>query len=123
MGDRSNVKFDFGTPEATINLYSHWSGTHLAAEVHRALGSDTARGRWSDPSYLTRIVIHRVLAATADPASGTGYGLSAGVDVDDNEHHILVLHVKEQEVSCNQWRGSYARFCDLDPTLVQAMVD
>ncbi len=90
MGDRANVVIrdtwpdDLGPKEAVF-LYSHWGGSELPETLRRAL--DEGRGRWSDGSYLARIVFDRMVGS--DQGAETGYGISTRLG--DNEYDLLVL--------------------------------
>lgn len=78
MGDRRNVvvKFD---QEKAVALYTHWSGSELPQTLARGL--DAGKGRWDDPTYLTRILFCNMIAAPdspdlhADVFGELGYGI------------------------------------------------
>jgi hypothetical protein len=126
MGDRANVQF--AHRNGTINLYAHWHGPNLAAAVVREMNEPIARARWSDPSYFTRIVIHRVLDALADPNSETGFGL--GCEPDDNQYPILVLDTEARTfhfiegggMAEPDMSGTYEDLVALGPERVAAIV-
>lgn len=95
MGDRAHVYIHEGiTPGVWI--YTHWSGTELPDLVSKALASPSARARWGDTMYLTRIVTESLLAGASNAETGWGIGAQPGdtgdghrvVDVDT--HHAVV---------------------------------
>lgn len=126
MGDRANITFKTGPQEIDrVWLYSHWGGYSLPHELQQALASDTARGRWSDPPYLVRIVLQSILPEKCD---GLGWGISHSMA--DNEHPILEVDIPEQRVRLlpfdrEGWDAawdaeplgdwSFAEFCELAP--------
>lgn len=72
MGDRSVVGFRATHNSPTLYLYSHWGGRGLYFQLADALV--TARPRWNDPAYATRICVSQIIGD--DWARETGYGLS-----------------------------------------------
>jgi hypothetical protein len=98
MGDRSNVFIQMTQGEdglwAGIGVYSHWGGTGFQDAAIKEIPS--ASRRLGDPSYFTRILIHRLLNADADPDSETGHGLWTE-QPDDNEYPILVINAVSGE--------------------------
>ena len=102
MGDRSNVEFKHES--GSIYLYAHWGGPSLAGAVLTELVAPVVQGRWSDPPYLTRLLVQRTLTAQgADPNEPTGFGLSPVVD--DNQYPILVVDCTDQTVSVRTESG------------------
>lgn len=96
MGNRANVfiqtDYNPNTNEWDgIGIYSHWHGTALHTAALDALPA--ALRRAGDPSYFTRILIHRILVAVADPDADTGTGLWTTFPC-DNEHPILVVNAE-----------------------------
>lgn len=85
MGDRANFGFRQYNGE-TIVLYGHWAGHDMLANLAAAV--EKARGRWSDESYATRIVISQLVGE--DWQSETGWGLSIN-QILDNEHKIPII--------------------------------
>ncbi len=93
MGDRAN----FGLKQSdgnTIFLYSHWGGEGMMNTLAEALAS--ARPRWSDEGYATRIIISQIIGN--DWKEETGYGLYVN-EIPDNEHSIPVVDFVSQTVS------------------------
>lgn len=56
----------------------------------------TARPRWDDPAYATRICISQIVGADWD--SETGYGITID-SLCDNEHSVPVVNWNDQNVS------------------------
>ena len=86
MGDRANVKMDFGNGEA-VYLYTHWGGSTLPADVQKAIKKHTER--WADPSYLSRIILCAMIPEK-EHTEGTGYGISTYVPDNDGYPVIIV---------------------------------
>lgn len=89
MGDRANIVIresygDLDNKEAVF-LYGHWSGYELPETLREALAS--GRARWSDESYLARIVFEHMVKDASDRE--TGFGISTRLT--DNEYDLLVL--------------------------------
>lgn len=70
MGDRRNIIVEFSDTNS-VALYTHWDG-YRTREI-LAAGLDRGRGRWDDPSYLTRILFCEMVQG--DEMSETGYGI------------------------------------------------
>jgi hypothetical protein len=97
MGDRHNV--GIRTDGHVLFIYSHWgfdspkSGGGFLENVATALNS--AKPRWNDPAYGTRIVTASLLDGTA--GSALGYGITIDC-LSDNEHKIPVIDWETQRV-------------------------
>jgi len=93
VGDRAN--FGFVQPNGnTIVLYGHWAGHNMLENLAEAVAK--AQGRWSDPSYATRIVVSQMI--------GDGWGFETGWglhvnEIGDNEHKIPVIDWAQQTFS------------------------
>ena len=85
MGDRANFGFKQSNDE-TIVLYGHWAGHEMLANLAEAV--ETARPRWTDESYATRIVISNLVGDNWNEL--TGWGLTVN-NILDNEHKIPVI--------------------------------
>lgn len=83
MGDRANVVVM--TKPHPVYLYSHWGGRDLPLVVQDALrrGPD----RWSDDSYLTRIIFSEMIKDSVEGTTGFGIGTQAP----DNEHDLVMV--------------------------------
>ena len=97
MGDRANVKIIDGV-DNPVWLYSHWGGGELPEILHMALNR---RQRWTDPSYLSRIIFCQMVKGQED--GETGFGISSVIG--DNEHLILVVDVENQTVFLEEEKG------------------
>ena len=96
MGDRAN--FGFVQPNGnTIVLYGHWAGNQMLANLAEAVFK--ARGRWSDPSYATRIVISQMIGDSW--GFETGWGLHVN-EIGDNEHKIAIVDWEQQTFSLHE---------------------
>jgi hypothetical protein len=91
MGDRGNIIVLRRRESAPIYLYTHWGGTRLPEVVSKALAK---RWRWTDPSYLTRVIFDTL--TEGQQGEETGYGIDTSVG--DNEHDYLVVDPAKQEV-------------------------
>jgi hypothetical protein len=85
MGDRANFGFKQSNDE-TIVLYGHWAGHDMLGNLASAV--ETARPRWTDESYATRIVISNLVGDNWHEL--TGWGLTVN-NILDNEHKIPVI--------------------------------
>lgn len=91
MGDRGNIKLVYGNG-ASVYFYTHWSGSSLDQIITAAL--QRGRDRWTDPSYLARILFCELVKGQED--STTGFGIST--QVEDNEHPIPVLDLEKRTI-------------------------
>ena len=100
MGDRAQVHVVANKNKEynhDVWLYTHWGGTGLPETVASAIG----RGeRWTDASYLTRIIFSAMIEG--DIRGSTGYGI-------DNHQHgdvyrVITVDLDEQEVTVDGWR-------------------
>jgi hypothetical protein len=99
MGSRGNVYVTDSSSEAYDNgarglyIYSHWDGHELPAMVQLAL--EFGRERWSDDSYLMRILVDQITQSGRDQT--TGYGLS--FELGDNSYPITIVDLGRREVA------------------------
>ena len=70
MGDRGNIIVKV-RGEADLYLYTHWRGYDLANILKSALKH---KDRWSDASYLARIIFCEMVKGKE--AEETGFGIS-----------------------------------------------
>jgi hypothetical protein len=94
MGDRANFGFRANADAPIINLYAHWGGDGMMSNLAYAL--NTARPRWRDHGYATRICISQLVRE--DWGQGTGYGIYVDT-LGDNEHSVPVVNWADQTVS------------------------
>jgi hypothetical protein len=107
MGDRANLAIKTDENDVGIWLYTHWGGDNLAFDLQNALkfGSN----RWGDDSYLTRIIVCQIIGDKWNEE--TGYGISH--EEQDNEHHIIYVNLKNQEVSFNGMTWTFMQYLNL----------
>lgn len=86
-----------------IYFYTHWSGSNVKQTVQRALGR---KQRWSDGSYLARIIFCELVKG--NEGEETGFGISS-VEC-DNEHPIVYVNVKEQTVTVDGQKFTFHQF-------------
>jgi len=93
MGDRGNIviRQEKDTNRGDVWFYGHWSGSTMGDTVRSALAK---RWRWTDYSYLARIVFDCFTAG--DQGAETGFGISTTIG--GNEHPILVVDCPTQTV-------------------------
>ena len=104
MGDRANVAVLDYDPDKAVYLYAHWTGTDLFKVVAEELLEPVTQDRWSDGSYLTRILFQRVLNRIADPNESTSFGISAGL-IEGDYDHILVLDPETERAAFREERS------------------
>ena len=92
MGDRGNIAV-LQSNKDQVWLYSHWGGTELPERLQAGLKA--GKGRWSDESYLTKIIFGHAVPDDNWKAE-TGYGISCRIQ--DNEHKILVVDIEKRVV-------------------------
>jgi hypothetical protein len=91
MGDRSNIVIQQSNGDR-VYLYGHWLGSSAIGVVQGVL---ERHERWSDESYLARMLFNEM--TSEDPDSSTGFGISANY-MPDNEHPLIVLTPETKEV-------------------------
>ena len=106
MGDRANVFVveESEKPEVGVYLYTHWSGTELPSTLQDALAR--GKGRWSDGSYLARIIFSEMIKG--EVMEETGYGISPYPQ--DGENRILTVYVDKQVVSFGGKNWSFQEY-------------
>ena len=104
LGDRCNIvvrekKPADGSMKAALDgavvFYGHWSGEEMPAKLEKAL--DRGVERWSDPSYLSRIIFCEFVGKD-EFGDTTGFGIYAG-QLGDNERPIMVVCVEDRTVT------------------------
>lgn len=102
MGDRANILIidrpkvaEDDTEVSGIYLYTHWDGYEWPERLRQALNLGTARSRWNDESYLTRIITTQMFMDLGEGATGGGISTM----LTDNEHEIIVLDIPAQQVA------------------------
>jgi len=92
MGDRGNIAV-LQSGNDQVWLYSHWGGSDLPGQLKQGLTA--GKPRWSDESYLTKIIFGCVVPKE-DWERETGFGISCRMQ--DNEHPINVVDIPNQRV-------------------------
>ena len=96
MGDRANFGFTQSNGN-TIVVYGHWAGNGMLDHLARAV--DTARPRWNDESFATRIAVSNLIQD--EWSSETGWGLQVN-EISDNEHKIPIVNFSKGEFSLHE---------------------
>ena len=99
MGDRSNVVVQQANGDR-IYLYGHWMGAEAITIVESVL---SRRERWSDESYLARMLFSKMVEGDLD--GETGYGI-ATYPVDNDGYPFIVLKPETQTIFLekdNRW--------------------
>jgi aspartyl aminopeptidase len=96
MGDRANFVFVQPNGESIV-LYGHWAGSNMLARLADAVA--TAKPRWTDSSYATRIAISQLIGDQWNME--TGWGLSVN-QILDNEHKIAVVDFEQKTFSLHE---------------------
>ena len=94
MGDRANFGFRADSESPVVVLYAHWGGYQMMANLANAIA--TARPRWSDEGYATRIAISQLIGDQWNQE--LSYGIYVN-EIGDNEHSVPVVNWKGQTVS------------------------
>lgn len=92
MGDRANIHI-VEEEGGNLYFYTHWSGYELPSILANAL--ERGRDRWSDESYLSRIIFCEMVKDEIE--ENTGYGLSTYRG--DYEYSDLVVNMKDLTVT------------------------
>ena len=105
MGDRGNIKVVDDTGEGAIYLYTHWGGSEVKTIAANALAR--GRDRWDDPAYLAGIIFCEMVPEKMFQ-DATTLGMRVGIStyVCDNEHPIVVVDHKRQEVHFESQKGN-----------------
>ena len=125
MGDRANILIidrpkvaEDDNEVSGIYLYTHWSGYEWPERLRLAMNLGTARGRWNDESYLTRILITELYEDLGKGATGGGIStLRCG-----GEYEVIIVDIPAQQVAFaeegseedrNNWHGhlSFEDYC------------
>lgn len=103
MGDRRNVQFKM--QPADVFLYTHWGGSDLPLDV--AIALKRGKRRWTDESYLCRIVFSQMIAG--EVLGETGYGIST-YPAGDAGYPAIVVNCDTQTVSMGGEVFSFEEF-------------
>jgi len=91
MGDRANINF-VERDGGELYFYTHWHGTELPKILARAL--DRGRDRWTDESYLARIIFSEMIKEEIEDTTGFGISTYRG----DYEYSDLVVNCADLDV-------------------------
>ena len=91
MGDRANIVIKDDFSDGEVFLYTHWGGYEYEDVLRTALAK---RWRWTDSSYLARIIFAELTKGSEGDEGGFGISASMG----DNSYPLLVVDCEKQEV-------------------------
>jgi len=94
MGDRANFGFRADSESPVVVLYAHWGGYQMMSNLAHAI--ETARSRWTDEGYATRICISQLIGEQWNQE--LSYGIYVN-QIGDNEHSVPVVNWGDQTVS------------------------
>ena len=94
MGDRANFGFRADENAPVVVLYAHWGGYAMMSNLAHAI--ETARPRWTDEGYATRIAISQLIGEEWNQE--LSYGIYVN-QIGDNEHSVPVVNWGDQTVS------------------------
>jgi hypothetical protein len=107
MGDRANFGFRADGESPVVVLYAHWGGHGMMANLAYAI--ETARPRWTDHGYATRIAISQLIGDQWDQEYSFGIYVN---QIGDNEHSVPVVNWKDKTVSL--YEASFTMLPDFD---------
>lgn len=96
MGDRANFAFRHHDGNAIV-LYGHWAGYDMLSNLAAAV--ESAKDRWDDESYATRICTSKLIAD--DWNQNLSWGLLIN-SIGDNEHKIPVVDWSKKTFSLHE---------------------
>ena len=95
MGARINFVFKNREDKPAVVLYSHWGEDEWPRDLAMAL--DHARPRWSDESYVTRMIISYLMQDSI--LGSTGFGIYAISDTSaDLGDHTVIVDIAQETV-------------------------
>lgn len=109
MGDRANVKIIDGDGNS-IFLYTHWAGYELPETVQKAM--IRGHGRWSDESYLTRIIFCQMVGDADAVYEETGFGISVWRPSPNVGRTDLVVNVLKQRIEIGDDSWPFEQYCN-----------
>lgn len=107
MGDRANFGFRADSESPVVVLYAHWGGYEMMRNLAHAI--ETARPRWTDEGYATRISISQLIGEEWNQEYS--YGIYVN-EIGDNEHSVPVVNWADQTVSL--YEASFITSPDFD---------
>lgn len=84
MGDRAQIIIE--RADTRIHFYTHWRGSQVPAILCDAL--NFGKSRWSDESYLARIIFSRL--SRGEETELTGFGISTAYQDSCPERDLIV---------------------------------
>ena len=93
MGARINFVFKDREDKPAVVLYSHWGQDEWQRDLAMAL--DHARPRWSDESYVTRMIISYLIQDSILESTGFGIYAINDISADLGDHTVIVDIVQE----------------------------
>ena len=88
MGARINFVFKDREDKPAVVLYSHWGQDEWQRDLAMAL--DHARPRWSDESYVTRMIISYLIQDQLLDQHGFGIYSISDIDQDLGDTTIII---------------------------------
>jgi hypothetical protein len=107
MGDRANFGFRADSESPVVVLYAHWGGYQMMSNLAHAI--ETARPRWTDEGYATRIAISQLIGDQWNQEYSFGIYVN---QIGDNEHSVPVVNWGDQTVSL--YEASFITSPDFD---------
>ena len=96
MGDRAMAEIK--TEGGSLYVYTHWGGHDLPDAAKEAVLS--ARDRWGDYTYATRIIVDQLIKPSRDLE--TGHGLTLSPDAEDeynNDNPSVVIDLIKEKLT------------------------
>ena len=94
MGDRRMAEIK--TEDGSLYVYSHWGGHGMPKDAKAAVLS--AKGRWDDESYATRIIVDQLTKECRDMETGAGLMLKPEAEDSYNDDSPSVIIDLPQKV-------------------------
>lgn len=107
MGDRRNVRLNYGYDKSSVYLYTHWGGSELPIDVAEALR--LGKDRWDDPPYLARIIFSHLVGEDWD--TNVGYGIDIK-PVSDAALPMVIVDLWRQVVRIGEEEWSFEDYCN-----------
>jgi hypothetical protein len=120
MGDRGNIRIDYGQSDKHVYFYSHWRGNSLFKLLKESLSR--GRNRWHDEAYLARIIFCDMMEH--EERELTGFGIAPYMG--DNEYDLFAVNSKlgmiyqlskNDETTVNEWAFDDFIILEKDPRL------
>lgn len=111
MGDCGNIIVKQGRANASVYLYTHWSGSETPEILQNVL---KRRKRWDDAPYLTRMIFCEMVKG--EESGDSGFGITTWLT--DNEHDILEVDPDTETVSLlgknDKVSWTFEEFCKIE---------